>query len=41
MIHGLWGSGQMSFCKTLVVVDGQTLCAAAGISFDASSMRWS
>jgi 4-hydroxy-3-polyprenylbenzoate decarboxylase len=24
VIHGLWGSGQMSFCKTLVVVDGET-----------------
>lgn len=24
VIHGLWGSGQMSFCKTLVAVDGGT-----------------
>ena len=24
VMHGLWGSGQMSFCKTLVVVDGET-----------------
>ena len=24
VIHGLWGSGQMSFCKVLVAVDGGT-----------------
>ena len=25
VIHGLWGSGQMSFCKAIVVVDAQGL----------------
>jgi len=24
VIHGLWGSGQMSFCKGIIVVDGET-----------------
>ncbi|MEW6265529.1 MAG: menaquinone biosynthesis decarboxylase [Thermodesulfobacteriota bacterium] len=34
IMHGLWGQGQMSYCKTIIVVDGEVDLKAPGVVMD-------